>query len=65
MKNDQNEYENFSDIRYKGGIAREFIEFVVKSGKYWLFPLIVILLLLAALIFFGETAAAPFIYSLF
>ena len=65
MKNEQEKQGAFSEIHYKGNIAREFVELAVKTRKFWLLPLILILLLLALLIFFGETAAAPFIYSLF
>jgi len=33
--------------------------------KYWLMPIIVVLLLLGILVFLSGTAAAPFIYTLF
>ena len=34
--------------------------------RYWLFPIVLVLLLLGALIVFTETSAlAPFIYTLF
>lgn len=40
--------------------------FIRERRKYWLTPVIVILLLLGTLIVFGgSTAVAPFIYSLF
>lgn len=40
--------------------------FVRERRKYWLTPVIIILLLLGTLLVFGgSTAVAPFIYSLF
>ena len=40
--------------------------FLKSRKKYWLLPMMVLLLLFGALIFLaGGTAVAPFIYSLF
>ena len=47
------------------GIVGEFAGFLKHNKKYWLIPLLVILLLMGALIILGGTAAAPFIYTLF
>lgn len=55
----------FSEMEYKGGFFRELLELIIKSKKYWMFPLILVILLLALLIIFGETVATPFIYTLF
>lgn len=47
-------------------ILMEFIEFIKVRKKFWLLPIIFILLLLGALIIFTESSAiAPFIYTLF
>ena len=44
----------------------EFWEFLKVRKRYWLFPIVVVLLLLGALIVFTQTSAvAPFIYALF
>lgn len=44
----------------------EFYEFLKFRKKYWLFPIVAILLLFGALIVFTQTSAvAPFIYALF
>jgi hypothetical protein len=44
----------------------EFLGFLKTRKKFWLLPLIVILLLLGALIVISSgTALAPFIYTLF
>ncbi|KAA5544662.1 hypothetical protein FYK55_08105 [Roseiconus nitratireducens] len=47
------------------GIVREFIWFLRYNKKWWLTPILVILLALVALAFFTASPAAPFIYTLF
>jgi hypothetical protein len=47
------------------GIVREFIWFLRYNKKWWMTPIIVIMLLLVALAFFTASPAAPFIYTLF
>ena len=47
-------------------ILSEFWEFLRMRKRYWLAPIVIVLLLLGALIVFTETSAvAPFIYALF
>ncbi len=55
----------FEDIEFKGGLFSEFLGMIRKSRKYWLAPLLVILLLLALFSWLAATGAAPFIYTLF
>lgn len=46
--------------------VRELIEFVLARKKYWLFPLLAVMLLLGVLLVFVKgSAVAPFIYTLF
>ena len=47
------------------GFARELWDFIRLNKKWWLTPIILVLLVLGALIIIGGTAAAPFIYTLF
>jgi hypothetical protein len=47
------------------GLFGEFVGMLKQNKKYWLIPLVVILLLFGLLIILGSTAAAPFIYTLF
>ena len=65
MDEKKDQQQSFSEIEYKGNMFREFLELVMKNKKYWMLPLILIVLLLALLIIFGETVATPFIYTLF
>ena len=47
-------------------IIVEFWEFIKVRKRYWLLPIVVVLLLFGALIVFTESSAiAPFIYALF
>ncbi|MFM9956799.1 MAG: DUF5989 family protein [Phycisphaerales bacterium] len=48
-----------------GGIAREFLDFLRHNKKWWLLPLVLVLLLVGVALFAGGGAAAPFIYTLF
>ncbi|MCB9894066.1 MAG: hypothetical protein H6839_06450 [Planctomycetes bacterium] len=47
------------------GLVREFIGFMRESKKWWLAPIIIVLLLVGILVILGSTGAAPFIYTLF
>lgn len=47
------------------GIIREFVDFLRYNKKWWLTPILLVLLLVGTLIALGGTAAAPFIYTLF
>jgi hypothetical protein len=41
------------------------VAFLRENRKWWLVPILVVLVLVGALILLGGTAAAPFIYTLF
>ena len=45
------------------GIVAEFWDFLIHNKKWWITPIIIVLLLLGTLIFLQGTAVAPFIYS--
>jgi hypothetical protein len=50
----------------KLAIAAEFCQFLRTRKKYWLLPIVLILLALGALVILTEgSALAPFIYALF
>jgi hypothetical protein len=50
----------------KQSLISEFWEFLKIRKRYWLLPIVIMLLLLSALIVFTESSAvAPFIYALF
>jgi hypothetical protein len=47
------------------GLVREFIDFLKHNKKWWLLPIVLVLLLFGMLLVLSGTAAAPFIYTLF
>ena len=51
--------------RKQSGLLAEFWFMLKTNKKYWMAPLIVLILLLGLLLILGGTAAAPFIYTLF
>jgi hypothetical protein len=48
-----------------GGLAHEFWHFLRQNKKWWLLPILLILVPLGLLMLLSGTAAAPFIYTLF
>ncbi len=50
----------------KGGVARELWAFMRVRKKWWLLPILIIMLLVGSLLVFAQTSAlAPFIYTIF
>jgi Family of unknown function (DUF5989) len=47
-------------------ILKELFQFMLSRKRYWLFPIVIILVLIGGLTIIGQgSALAPFIYSLF
>lgn len=46
------------------GLLAEFVEFLRYNKKWWIAPIIIVLILFGILIMLGGTALAPFIYPL-
>jgi hypothetical protein len=59
------EFETLASTERSSGIVSEFWQFLKHNKKWWLAPILIVLLLFGALIFMSGTAAAPFIYTLF
>ena len=50
----------------KSHVLREFWTFLKQEKKYWLAPIVIVLVLFGLLIVFAQSSAvAPFIYTLF
>lgn len=60
-----NKFEEARGGAGRSGFFRDYLDFLAHNKKWWMLPILVVLLLLGALIILGETGAAPFIYSLF
>ncbi len=59
--------EDFADAASEGqeGFIREFWDFLRFNKKWWITPILLVLVLMGALVMMGSGAAAPFIYTLF
>jgi hypothetical protein len=49
----------------RSSILTEFWQFLKYNKKWWLLPIIIVLLLFGVLVLLAGTPAAPFIYSIF
>ena len=52
-------------VQKRPGLLSEFFQFAMQNRKWWLLPMVLILLVIGILIVLGGTAAAPFVYTLF
>jgi hypothetical protein len=62
--------ENKSEFEKAGAakptnLVQEFLAMLGQNKKFWLVPVIIVLLLFGVIIALSSTAAAPFIYTLF
>ena len=60
----QNEFEKAAS-EGKGGFFSDLWGFLRENKKWWLLPILVLLLLLGLLTVLAGTGLAPFIYTLF
>jgi hypothetical protein len=47
------------------GLVREFVDFLKNNKKWWLAPIVILIVLFGLLVLLSGTAAGPFIYTLF
>jgi len=59
------EFDEIARSERRTNVASEFWYFLSHTKKWWLLPIIVILLGFTVLVVLSGTAAAPFIYTLF
>jgi drug/metabolite transporter superfamily protein YnfA len=59
------EFEKAAAAGQDESFLAEFWAFLKHNKKWWLLPIMIVMLLLGVLIFLSSTAAAPFIYTLF
>lgn len=51
--------------RRRTGIVREFWAFLKDNKKWWLTPIILVILLLMGIVILNATGVVPFMYTLF
>ena len=47
------------------GLVREFVDFLKNNKKWWLAPIVILIVIFGLLVLLSGTAAGPFIYTLF
>ena len=59
------DFEHEAKTAQQTGVVTEFWYFLSHTKKWWLLPIVVILLGFGVLVILSGTGAAPFIYTLF
>ena len=67
QREQQAQGEDFSRQAQGGqvGFFAEFWDFLLHNKKWWITPIVIVLLLFGVLVMLGGGAGAPFIYTLF
>ncbi len=63
-KSPREEFESLAQ-QPPSGLVRDFIDFLRTNKRWWLAPLLVVLVILSVMIMVTNTAVGPFIYVLF
>ena len=58
-------FEDAARAKGRGNTGTELLHFLRRTRKWWLIPILCVLLIFGVLVFLSTTAAAPFIYTLF
>lgn len=61
----QSDFSKLAESASEQSLLGEFIDFLKTNKKWWLAPIIIVMMSLGLLIFLSSSAAAPFIYTLF
>ena len=64
-KEDEKNFEQISQEEKSVSLLREIFLMLKYNKKWWLTPIILVLLLFGALVIMGGSNYAPFIYTLF
>jgi hypothetical protein len=66
MKPDrQSEFERIASENRRPNLIVEFWGFLRHNKKWWLLPILIMVIALGALIMLASTGVAPFIYTMF
>ena len=60
----KNEFQQQAAEKQKG-FAGQFLHFALHNKRWWLTPILILLIMVGVLIVLGGSGVAPFIYSLF
>ena len=59
------DFKSAANEKQQTGMLSEFLYFLKTSKKWWLLPILIVLVGFGLLVILSGTAAAPFIYTLF
>lgn len=63
--NSTSKFQQAASQHVQKGFFSEFWHFIRQNKKWWMIPIVLVLLLFGVLIFLSGTGIAPFIYTLF
>ena len=61
----QSDFEKAATQQPRGGFLRELWGFMAQNKKWWLLPILILLLIFGLLVILSGSGLAPFIYTLF
>ena len=64
-ENDPVDFSDITNTSKQSGFLSEFASMLMHNKKWWLTPIVLILILFGLLIILGGSSYAPFIYTLF
>ena len=64
MSDDQKDDFDRASRETGPSLLAEFVDFLRHNKKWWLLPILIVLLVFGVLIFLSGTGVAPFIYTL-
>jgi hypothetical protein len=65
MSHENQDFSKIADAAKQQSLVSEFIEFLKTNKKWWLAPILIVMLLMGLLIMLSGSSVAPFIYTLF
>ena len=63
--NKKEDFKSLTENSKQSGLIHELISMLIHNKKWWLTPIVLVLLLFGLLIILGGSSYAPFIYTLF
>jgi len=63
--NEEQDFARMARAHGEGTFVRELWQLISHRKKYWMIPVVAVLLAFGLLVMLSGTAAAPFIYTLF
>ena len=63
--NDEQDFGRMARTEREGTFVQELWLLISQRKKYWMIPIVAVLLVFGLLVMLSGTAAAPFIYTLF